>query len=96
VAHITALIITEIRKSKSLSDFDLLTAVFLNSEGCDDSCIQSSFKKSCNGLVILESATAEQDLPDIGVKCGDRFLRMWAKPYHGLMVGDEMWFEGPE
>jgi hypothetical protein len=84
------LIITDIRKSNALNGFDLLTAIVLNFEGQDESRILSMAKKYCNSLLILESATAEKDHPEIGVRCGDQFLRMWIKTHHNFKVGDEI------
>ena len=43
-------------------------------------------------LLVLESATAEEEIPAIGVRCGDQYIRIRAKPDHGLMVGEEIQF----
>jgi hypothetical protein len=82
--------ITDIRKSNSLSDFDLLTAIVLSSDSHGKGHIHTPAKEISNGLLILESASAEKDQPEIGVRCGDQFLRMWIKPDHGFNVGDEI------
>jgi hypothetical protein len=73
-----------------------LTAIFTSKDSCDDEFMLSGAKINCKGVLILESSTAEKDLPDIGVKRGDQFLRMWAKPDHGLAVGRELRFDGRE
>ena len=83
-----SLIITDIRKSGCDGDFDLITAIILSAESSDLSCVFPQANKSCNGLLILESAIAEKELTSIGVHKGDQFMRMWAKPYHGLQVGE--------
>lgn len=90
----TVLVITDIRKSSSLSDFDLLTAIILDSENHDEQCILTLAKKSCKGLLILERSIAEQAIPDIGVRRGNHVLRIRANLDHGLKVGDELRFEG--
>jgi hypothetical protein len=41
---------------------------------------------------VLESATAKEELPSIGVHRGDQFIRMRARPDHGLTVGEEIQF----
>ena len=41
-------------------------------------------------LLVLESATAEEEIPAIGVCCGDQYIRIRAKPDHGLMVGEKI------
>jgi hypothetical protein len=86
----TNLIITDIRKSGFNNDFDLITAIILGEENCGDHPPFSISKKSCNSLLFLESATAEKELPTIGVRKGDQFIHMWAKPGHGLKVGKEI------
>jgi hypothetical protein len=70
-----------------------LTAIFTSKDSCDDEFMLSAAKINCKGVLILESSTAEKDLPDIGVKSGDQFLRIWAKPDHGLAVGGELRFD---
>jgi len=88
------LIITDIRKSSTIGDFDLLTAVILDAQEPSEQCILMLAKKSCKGLLILESSIADKEFPDIGVRRGDQFLRMWSNPDHGLTVGEELRFEG--
>lgn len=87
----TLLVITDIRKSTSEKDFDVITAKLLSAEVYDAVVLASMAKKSCNGLLILESSTAEDDLPSIGVHKGDQFLRIWAPSGHGLCAGEEIW-----
>jgi len=88
----TRLVVTDIRKSNTLDEFDLLTAVILDDEEPDKNC--SVFLKGINRkiLLILESAIAEQAIPDIGVQKGDQFLRIRANSDHGLVVGEELRF----
>jgi len=82
----TSLLITDIRKSCCDRGFDLVTAIFLSRVGYD---LRSLDEKS---LLVLESATAEEEIPAIGVRCGDQYLRIRAEPDHGLMVGEEIQF----
>jgi hypothetical protein len=90
---VTALIITDVRESGCNSDMDLITCVILSAENCDAHHISSTAKKNCKNLLVLESATANVELPAIGVHKGDQFIRMWANPDHGLKVGEEIQFE---
>ncbi len=89
----TDLIITDIRKSGFNNDFDLITAIILGKENIRDDQPYSMSKKSREGLLVLESATADKELPTIGVRKGDQFIHMWAKPGHGLEVGKEIRFD---
>jgi len=91
----TSLMITDIRKSSCDSNFDLVTAIFLSTDGYDASRLASFAKKSCNGLLVLESAIAEEEAPSIGVRRGDQFIRMRARRGHGLRVGEKIQF-GPQ
>lgn len=91
----TSLMITDIRKSSCDSNFDLVTAIFLSTNGYDASKLVSFAKKSCKGLLVLESAIAEEEVPSIGVRRGDQFIRMRARPDHGLKVGEKIQF-GPQ
>lgn len=86
----TDLIITDIRKSGFNNDFDLITAIILGEENYGNHQPFSVSKKSRDGLLVLESATADKELPAIGVRKGDQFIHMWAKPSHGLKVGEEI------
>ena len=88
----TSLMITDIRKSSCNSGFDLITAIFLSGDGYDASRITSFIERSGFSLLFLESAIAEEELPAIGVRRGDHFLRMRADPNHGLRVGEEIRF----
>jgi len=69
---------------------DLLTGIILSGNGRDEQSLLSVAKKSCCGSVILESATADKELPTIGVRKGDQYLRMWVRPGHGLNAGEEI------
>jgi len=85
----TSLMITDIRKSRRDKRFDLVTAIFLSREGYDASGLKHLDEKS---LLLLESATAEEEIPSIGVHCGDQYIHIRARPDHGLMVGEEIQF----
>jgi len=85
----TSLLITDIRKSCCDRGFDLVTAIFLSRVGYDAGKLRSLDEKS---LLVLESATAEEEIPAIGVRRGDQYLRIRAEPDHGLMVGEEIQF----
>ncbi len=89
----TSLMITDIRKSGCNSGLYIVTAIFICAEGHDASRLMSFAKMRRNGLLVLESAIAEEELLAIGVRRGDRFIRMWAKPDHGLRIGEEIRFE---
>ena len=86
----TDLIITDIRKSGFNNDFDLITAIILGKKNCRYHRPCSMSRKSREGLLVLESTTADKELPAIGVRKGDQFIHMWAKPGHGLEVGEEI------
>jgi hypothetical protein len=88
----TSLVIADIRKSCCNSGFDLITAIFLSGDDYDASRITSLIERCGFSLLFLESATAEEEIPAIGVRQGDHFLRMRANPNHGLKVGDEIRF----
>jgi hypothetical protein len=88
----TSLVITDIRKSCCNSGFDLITAIFLSGDGNDASRMTSCAGKSGFILLVLESATDKEELPAIGVRRDDQFIRMQANPNHGLMVGEEIRF----
>jgi hypothetical protein len=88
----TSLMITDIRKSCCNSGFDLITAIFLSGDGYDASRITSFIERCGFSLLFLESAIAEEELPAIGVRRGDHFLRMRANLDHGLKVGEEIRF----
>lgn len=85
----TSLMITDIRKSCCDKGFDLVTAIFLSSAGYDAIGLKYLDEKS---LLVLESATAQKEIPAIGVRSGDQYIRIRAKPDHGLMVGEEIQF----
>jgi len=81
----TLLMITDIRKSSYDSGSEILTAVFLDGGVYDGGRIKSLDEKA---ILALESATANEDLPAIGVHRGDQYIRLRANPGHGLMVGE--------
>lgn len=85
----TVLTITDIRKSFCDRGFDLVTAVFLGSEDHDFNELKSLDEKR---IVILESSTAQKENPEIGVRCGDQYVRMKIKMKHGLCVGEAITF----
>ena len=87
----TSLKITDIRKSRCDKGFDLVTAIFLSRAGYDASGLRSLNEKS---LLVLECATAEEEIPAIGVRSGDQYIRIRAKLGHGLMVGKEIRLNG--
>jgi Ni,Fe-hydrogenase III large subunit len=86
----TALIITDIKCSKWDIGQDIITAVIVNAECEDFSRLLIQAKEICQSQMILESATALEDLPEIDVKKGDLFIRMQASFGHDLKVGDEL------
>jgi hypothetical protein len=86
----TELIITDIRRSDYNGDFDLITAMFLGNGNPASSHHLSAAKDIFNYSLVLESATAEKDLPPLGLRKGDQFIRMWARLGHGLEVGEKM------
>ena len=87
----TSLKITDIRKSRCDKGFDLVTAIFLSRVGFDASGLKYLDEKS---LLVLESATAQEEIPAIGVRSGDQYIRIRAKLGHGLMVGEEIRLNG--
>lgn len=86
----TALRITDIKCSKWDIGQDIITAVIVNAECEDFSRLLIRAKEICQSRMILESATASEDLPEIGVKKGDLFIMMQSGFDHGLKVGDEL------
>lgn len=85
----TSLMITDIRKSCCDKGFDLVTAIFLSRDGYDGRGLKYLDEES---LLVLESATAQEEITAIGVRSGDQYIRIRAKPDHGLMVGEEIQF----
>jgi hypothetical protein len=83
----TSLMITDIRKSRCDEDYDLITGVIASSNGNN---AKKSLPIGNKSLLVLESATANRDIPSIGVSCGDQYIRMRANPEHGLSVGEEI------
>ena len=90
----TALIITDIRKSNSARGLDLITAVIYSVDNYESDLILSLAKKSFNGLLVLERSTAGKEIPEIGVRKGDQFIRIWANQGHGLSIGSEIRLDG--
>ncbi|MGV8127972.1 MAG: hypothetical protein ACP5PV_12305 [Methanothrix sp.] len=87
----SSLKVTDIRKSSCDRVFDVITAIFLNRY--DHDCgVQRSLDGS--GLLVLESSTAQKEIPRIGVHSGDQYIRMRAKSDHGLSVGEKIWLDG--
>ena len=86
----TLLMITDIRKSIYDSGSDIVTAVFMNGEVRGGDKIRFPDE---NILLALESATAQKDIPAIGVHCDDQYIRMRANPGHGLAVGERIRLE---
>lgn len=87
----SSLMVTDIRKSGCDRVFDVITAIYLNRD--DHDCgVQRSLDGS--GLLVLESSTAQEEIPRIGVHSGDQYIRMRAKSEHGLSVGEEIWLDG--
>jgi hypothetical protein len=84
------LIITDIRKSGYDCRLCLITAIFQNTKCHDYADPQSVTKNNCNSLLALESATAEEANPSIGVRKGDHFLRIWSNSVCMFKVGDEI------
>jgi hypothetical protein len=85
----TQLMITDIRKSCCDTRFDLITAIFLPRDGPE---ARGRMYLDVRSVLVLESATAQEEIPAIGVRFGDQYIRLRAKPDHGLMVGDEIQF----
>ncbi len=83
----TQLIITDIRKSSCDTRFDLITAIFLSRDGHEATGRRYLDERS---VLVLESATAQEEIPAIGVHSGDQYIRLRAKPDQGLMVGEEI------
>jgi hypothetical protein len=89
----TALIVTDVRKSGCNSDMDLITFVLLSGEHSDAHYASRVAMKDSQDLLALESATADVELPALGIHKGDQFIRMWASPDHGIRVGEEIFLE---
>lgn len=81
--------ITDIRKSCCDRGFDLVTAVFLGEDLKETRVPLLLDEKS---ILVLESATAQEETPAIGVHSGDQYIRIRAKPDHGLTIGDQIQF----
>ncbi len=85
----TSLMITDIRKSGCDGVFDLITAIFLSSDGHDVNALRTFDERI---LLALESSIAQEEMPAIGVRCGDQYIRLRAKPDHGLNIGEKLRF----
>jgi|WetSurMetagenome_2_1015567.scaffolds.fasta_scaffold02236_1 hypothetical protein len=83
------LMITDIRKSCCDRGFDLVTAIILSKDAQNSRVPLLLDEKS---ILVLESATAQEEIPAIGVHSGDQYIRIRAKPDHMLSVGDEIQF----
>jgi hypothetical protein len=81
------LMITDIRKSCCDRGFDLVTAVFLSEDPKEPRVPLLLDEKS---ILVLESATAPEEIAAIGVHSGDQYIRIRTKPDHGLTVGDQV------
>ncbi|MDM7935316.1 MAG: hypothetical protein QUS08_08025 [Methanothrix sp.] len=79
--------ITDIRGSCDRGS-DLITAIILDEEP------KGSRPLDGRNLLMLESATAEGEMPAIGAHSGDQYIRMLAKPGHGLSVGEVIRLDG--
>jgi hypothetical protein len=87
---VTALIITDIKKSSCDDRFDLITAVVSNFESFRECSLLDETKKRFSDMLVLESATATEEISSINVHKGDLFMRLWARSNHGLTVGEEI------
>ena len=87
---VTSLMVTNIKESCD-REFDLITAKFLNGSGYASRKVKPLDRRS---LLVLESATAKREMEEIGVLCGDQFIRLKARKNHGLAVGDAITFDG--
>ncbi len=81
---VTSLMVTNIKESCD-REFDLVTAKFLNGSVYVSRKVKPLDRRS---LLVLESATAKRDMAELGVLCGDQFIRMRARKNHGLEMGD--------
>jgi hypothetical protein len=86
----TSLMITDVKQSGCDRVFDVITAVFLSRDNYDANTLRSPNRGS---LMVLESATAQKEIPAIGVRRGDQYIRLRAKLGHGLSAGDVVIFE---
>lgn len=85
----TTLIITDIKGSKWDINQDIITAVIANAESDDFYCLLVQVKNLFQGRII-ESATASEDLPEIGINKGDFYIKMQSSINHGLKAGDKL------
>jgi hypothetical protein len=58
----------------------LITAIILSDRILDSDFIPPMAGGNFEELLILERATAKEELPEIGVHSGEQFLRIWANP----------------
>ena len=87
----TSLVITDIRRSCCDREFVLVTAIILNGSAYEAG---ESKLMDERDLLLMESATAQEEMAEIGVHCGDQYFRMKAKKNHGLAVGEAIAFNG--
>lgn len=89
----TVLIIRDIKESDYSHRTDLITAIILSDKIHNIDRVPLVAKRVFDDLLVLESATATEELPAIAVHRGEQFLRIWAKSNHGFNVGDKIRFE---
>jgi len=82
------LIITDIKSSRYYNGQSIITAVIKYEVGEDLSSLLMLAKEFCRGWMILESATASEDIPSIGVQKGDFYFKVRSRSSKGLLVGD--------
>jgi hypothetical protein len=87
------LVITDIKESHCYCGQDLVTGIIRGTENQDSHLHLSYTKKSCDGFLVLEIATAEVELATIGMGIGEQFARILAPSGYGLKVGEEICFE---
>ncbi len=89
----TSLKITDIRKSCCDRGFDLVTAVLLNGIAPDAAAVRRVDEMR---MLVMESATAQKEIPAIGICCGDQYIRWRARLDHGLTVGEVVSLDGSQ
>jgi len=89
---LAVLIIKDIKESGYDPGINLITAMILSDKTHDIDLIPLETKRALDDVLILERATANEELPAIGIHRGEQFLRIWAKSDHNLNVGDTIRF----
>lgn len=79
----TTLIITNIKGCKWNINQDIITAVIANVESDDFYYLLVQVKNLFQGRII-ESATASEDLPEIGIDKGDIYIKMQSSLHSAL------------